>query len=126
VAAGTGKSNFLELVKMAHSVMHHLGMPQRLSALGRAPLRSRSLTTVVCRVEEYRFAELTDVNYRREDMSVVHAHEARQAFLQEISKGEALINLAEAALLVASEDDALGRCLAIITHPNPRLKAATP
>lgn len=58
-------------------------------------------------VEEYRHPELDNVNYRREDFSTAHANEARHLYLGEISKGEALIDLATAALHIASEDDAL-------------------
>lgn len=38
----------------------------------------------------------------------MHAYEARRAFLECISKGEASIDLAAAALHLAAEDDALG------------------
>ena len=41
-------------------------------------------------------------------MSELHAREARAAFLHCISQGEGAMDLAEAALQVASEDDALG------------------
>ena len=42
-------------------------------------------------------------------MSAIHAYEARKAFAVCISGGEARVNLAEAALHIASEDDAIGR-----------------
>ena len=51
----------------------------------------------------------------RLDMSEVHAYEARQAFLDVIEKGEAGICLADAALQVAAEDDA------IISHSTVKL-----
>lgn len=41
-------------------------------------------------------------------MSDVHAWEARVAFARNIARGEPGMNLAEAALQVAAEDDALG------------------
>jgi hypothetical protein len=40
-------------------------------------------------------------------MSDVHAWRARRAFAQNVARGESGINLAEAALQVAAEDDAL-------------------
>lgn len=43
----------------------------------------------------------------RADFSDLHAFEARQAFVKNIASGEAGINLAEAALAIAAEDDAL-------------------
>jgi hypothetical protein len=45
--------------------------------------------------------------YIREDMSAAHSREARKAFLAAISQGEGAMNLAEAALQIAAEDDAL-------------------
>lgn len=48
-----------------------------------------------------------DVRYRRADFSDLHAFEARQAFVKNIASGEAGINLADAALAIAAEDDAL-------------------
>ncbi|KAK9826657.1 hypothetical protein WJX74_008333 [Apatococcus lobatus] len=53
--------------------------------------------------------------WRRLDMSEIHAHEARQGFLDIIEKGEAGIRLADAALQVAAEDDA------IISHSTVKL-----
>lgn len=43
----------------------------------------------------------------RADFSDLHAFEARQAFVQNIASGEAGINLADAALAISAEDDAL-------------------
>lgn len=43
----------------------------------------------------------------RADFSDLHAFEARQAFVKNIASGEAGINLADAALAIAAEDDAL-------------------
>lgn len=43
----------------------------------------------------------------RADFSDLHAFEARQAFVQNIASGEAGINLADAALSICAEDDAL-------------------
>ena len=43
----------------------------------------------------------------RVDMSEVHAWRARRAFAEGVGRGESGINLAEAALQVAAEDDAL-------------------
>ena len=40
-------------------------------------------------------------------MSEVHAWRARRAFAENVARGESGINLAEAALQVAAEDDAL-------------------
>eukprot|EP00884_Botryococcus_braunii_P013259 jgi/Botrbrau1/21934/Bobra.0249s0057.1 len=48
-----------------------------------------------------------DIRYRRIDMSETHAYEARMAFLENISAGEASVDLAMAALQIATEDDAL-------------------
>ena len=48
-------------------------------------------------------------------MSEIHAYEARQGFLDVIEKGEAGIRLADAALQVAAEDDA------IISHSTVKL-----
>ncbi len=48
-------------------------------------------------------------------MSEIHAYEARQGFLDIIEKGEAGISLADAALQVAAEDDA------IISHSTVKL-----
>ena len=48
-------------------------------------------------------------------MSEIHAYEARQGFLDVIAKGEAGIRLADAALQVAAEDDA------IISHSTVKL-----
>jgi len=45
--------------------------------------------------------------FKREDMSAIYAYEARRAFAQCIAGGEARVNLAEAALHIAAEDDAL-------------------
>ena len=43
----------------------------------------------------------------RADFSDLHAFEARRAFVRNIASGEAGINLADAALAIAAEDDAL-------------------
>lgn len=43
----------------------------------------------------------------RADFSDLHAFEARQAFVQNLASGEAGINLADAALAICAEDDAL-------------------
>eukprot|EP00891_Asterochloris_glomerata_P007799 jgi/Astpho2/7799/Aster-06090 len=48
-----------------------------------------------------------DVHYRRQDLSAQHAFKSRRAFLRCLAQGEGSINLAEAALHVAAEDDAL-------------------
>ena len=45
---------------------------------------------------------------RRVDFSEAHAWEARQAFLANVAAGEAALDLADAALQIAAEDDALG------------------
>jgi len=57
-------------------------------------------------------------SYRREDMSESHSREARKAFLAAISQGEGAINLAEAALQIAAEDDAL------VSHSSVKLPVA--
>lgn len=51
-----------------------------------------------------------DVRYNRADMSSLHAYSARWHFVGNIAKGEPGMRLAEAALLVAAEDDAIGEC----------------
>ena len=43
----------------------------------------------------------------RIDMSEQHAFEARQSLLRNVSRGEARMNLADAALQIAAEDDAI-------------------
>uniref|UniRef100_A0A061QMV1 Protein SirB1 N-terminal domain-containing protein n=2 Tax=Tetraselmis sp. GSL018 TaxID=582737 RepID=A0A061QMV1_9CHLO len=48
-----------------------------------------------------------DLRYKRQDMSLKHTYEARRAFAECIRLGEARTNLAEAALHVAAEDDAI-------------------
>lgn len=48
-----------------------------------------------------------DARYNRVDMSEQHAHEARQAFLTAVSCSEARMDLAEAALQISAEDDAI-------------------
>jgi len=48
-----------------------------------------------------------DLSYKRQDMSVQHTHESRQRFARCIRRGEAGVNLAEAALQIAAEDDAI-------------------
>ena len=40
-------------------------------------------------------------------MSEQHAYEARQSLLRNVSRGEARMNLADAALQIAAEDDAI-------------------
>lgn len=50
-----------------------------------------------------------DVRYRRVDDSELHAFQARLAFAQQLSRGEGGMRLAEAALQVAAEDDAIGK-----------------
>lgn len=57
--------------------------------------------------EDGRVPAERDVRYRRADFSDLHAFEARQAFVKNIASGEAGINLADAALAIAAEDDAL-------------------
>ncbi|KAG7668476.1 hypothetical protein Ndes2526B_g03893 [Nannochloris sp. 'desiccata'] len=57
-------------------------------------------------------------SYRREDMSESHSREARKAFLDAISQGEGAMNLAEAALQIAAEDDAL------VSHSSVKLPVA--
>lgn len=52
-----------------------------------------------------------DERYQRTDLAAVHAFHARKAFVDCISDGEANIDLAEAALAIAAEDDALGTLL---------------
>ena len=51
----------------------------------------------------------------RIDHSEVHAFEARRAFSNNIAQGEAALNVAEAALQIAAEDDA------IVSHSTVRL-----
>ena len=46
--------------------------------------------------------------HHRVDYSAVHAHAARQALLRNLARGEAAVDLADAALQIAAEDDALG------------------
>lgn len=46
-------------------------------------------------------------------MSEQHAHEARQALLQNVARGEARMNLADAALHIAAEDDAIASHAAV-------------
>lgn len=60
---------------------------------------------------------------RREDMSEQHAREARMAFLQCLSRGEGALDLAEAALQVAAEDDALGE---LFCHSSSSIAALRP
>lgn len=48
-----------------------------------------------------------DARYNRVDLSEQHAYEARQAFLTAVSCSEARMNLAEAALQISAEDDAI-------------------
>ncbi|GAB4816397.1 hypothetical protein N2152v2_003443 [Parachlorella kessleri] len=52
-------------------------------------------------------AVLNESGLRTVDFSEVHAYEARMAFLRNISRGEAAVDLADAALQIAAEDDAL-------------------
>ncbi|KAG1677963.1 hypothetical protein FOA52_001381 [Chlamydomonas sp. UWO 241] len=54
-----------------------------------------------------RLDQEADFRYRRADMSQLHAYTARWRFGRNIVRGEAGMNLAEAALLVAAEDDAI-------------------
>jgi hypothetical protein len=58
-------------------------------------------------------------SYRREDMSESHSRHARKAFLSAISAGEGAMNLAEAALQIAAEDDAL------VSHSSVQLPVAS-
>ncbi len=58
-------------------------------------------------------------SYRREDMSESHSREARKAFLAAISQGEGAMDLAEAALQIAAEDDAL------VSHSAVKLPVAS-
>ncbi len=51
----------------------------------------------------------------RVDHSEVHAFDARRAFLLNISQGESALSVAEAALQIAAEDDA------IVSHSTVRL-----
>eukprot|EP00210_Caulerpa_lentillifera_P007688 g7339.t1 len=55
----------------------------------------------VCRAAE------KDIRYHRVDFSSKLAHEARLAFVKNISRGEALVDLSLAALQICSEDDAI-------------------
>ena len=48
-----------------------------------------------------------DPRYQRIDHSEIHAADARLQFLLQISQGENFIDLAEAAFMIAAEDDAL-------------------
>mmetsp|Transcript_19795 Transcript_19795/g.59797 ORF Transcript_19795/g.59797 Transcript_19795/m.59797 type:complete len:513 (+) Transcript_19795:154-1692(+) len=48
-----------------------------------------------------------DARYNRVDLSAEHAYEARQSLLATVAKGEARMDLAEAALQIAAEDDAI-------------------
>ena len=41
-------------------------------------------------------------------MSAIHAYRARKTFISSILHGEAAANLAQAAMAVAAEDDAIG------------------
>ena len=41
-------------------------------------------------------------------MSAIHAYRARKTFISSILQGEAAANLAQAAMAVAAEDDAIG------------------
>ncbi|CAL8467605.1 g7143 [Coccomyxa elongata] len=56
-----------------------------------------------------------DPRYRRVDMSEIFAWQARRAFVINVARGESGINLAEAALQVAAEDDA------IVSHSSVQL-----
>lgn len=66
----------------------------------------------------------------RQDLSAQHAYLARQAFSRCVAKGETGVNLAEAALHISSEDDALGKalghmqaCFLLISWPaKPRIQ----
>ena len=55
------------------------------------------------------------MHLRRIDFSELHAFEARRAFVQNIARGESAISVAEAALQIAAEDDA------IVSHSTVRL-----
>lgn len=48
-----------------------------------------------------------DARYNRVDLSTEHAYEARQAFLTAVSYSEVRMDLAEAALQISAEDDAI-------------------
>lgn len=106
----------------------HCTTVKRLSFVSRPPdvglrslasaitLKPSSSTSIIARVKRHhtnednsspRIPPEVDERYRRNDFSSNHAWEARQAFLSAIAKGEAGIDLAEAALHIAAEDDAL-------------------
>lgn len=57
--------------------------------------------------KELRDWEAANPAYRREDLSEEHARAARTAFLAAIAPGDAAMDMAEAALQIAAEDDAL-------------------
>jgi len=59
-------------------------------------------------VANYTFFCLREIGNCRIDMSEEHAAESRASFLSAISVGEGVLDLAEAALHIAAEDDALG------------------
>lgn len=46
--------------------------------------------------------------YEQWDMSAIHAYRARQTFINSIRYGEAAADLAQGAMAVAAEDDAIG------------------
>lgn len=56
---------------------------------------------------EYYNPEEHEENYRRKDFTNEHFSTARLAWLDELARGEAKLDLAKLALLVAAEDDAL-------------------
>ena len=49
-----------------------------------------------------------DPHYRRVDFSETHAYQARAALVENLRRGEGGVDLADAALQIAAEDDALG------------------
>eukprot|EP00873_Tetraselmis_striata_P010348 jgi/Tetstr1/430612/TSEL_020409.t1 len=52
-------------------------------------------------------SEEGDLSYKRLDMSAQHTFESRRRFAECVQRGEAGVNLAEAALHIAAEDDAI-------------------
>lgn len=76
--------------------------------------------------ELYEFRDVDkDPRYQRIDHSQRHAAEARQGFLAEIWQGESLIDLAEAAFMIAAEDDALATNSSVklpVNHIKSRLQ----
>jgi hypothetical protein len=58
--------------------------------------------------QDSRYDALADARFRRNDDSLLLSYQARMAFVESIRHGAAHTDLAEAALAIAAEDDALG------------------